>query len=170
MDRMKKVHAHFENEAAEFDQTILKLIPDYHKMCEILVDFIPYDRMDSFSIIDLGCGTGTLAKVVQGQFPNAQITCVDNSQNMLDLAKHKLNEQGRFIQSDFNDWTFDQSYDLMIRSLALHHLDSDEDKLAFYRKAFRALTARGLLINDDVMTGVTHIFKKNFWLTGKHLC
>jgi tRNA (cmo5U34)-methyltransferase len=162
MDRMKKVLSHFEEEAAEFDQTIVKLIPNYHKMCEILLDFIPYSQLDNFSVVDLGCGTGTLAKRIADKYPNAQITCVDISENMLELAKHKIQKPITLIKNDFYELEFTQTYDVMVSSLALHHLDTTQDKLMFYKKIFHALSQKGIFINVDIMLGCNSFVQKKY--------
>ena len=73
MKRMKTVLNHFENETSEFDSIITKLIPDYHQMCTMLLDFIPIKTDNSFSFIDLGAGTGTLANLIKTKFPNSSV-------------------------------------------------------------------------------------------------
>jgi len=44
MDRIETVKNHFEEEAEEFDKTILKLIPHYNEMIEALVMAIPFEK------------------------------------------------------------------------------------------------------------------------------
>lgn len=163
MDRMEKVLYHFEKEAAEFDQTIVKLIPNYQEMCNVLLDFIPYNHSDTFSVIDLGCGTATLAKLVTDNFPNTQVSCVDISENMLDLAKDKIKRPVTLIKNDFYTLEFDQTYDVMISSLALHHLETDQDKYLFYKKIFHTLSPKGIFINIDIMLG-SHSFIQEKYL------
>ena len=162
MNRMKRVLSHFEKEAAEFDQTIVELIPNYYEMCGVLLDFIPYSQSDNFSVIDLGCGTGTLAKLIADKYPNAQITCVDISENMLELVKHKMQRPVTLIKNDFYTLKFNQTYDVMVSSLALHHLETTQDKLMFYKKIFHALSQNGLLINADIMLGCNSFVQKKY--------
>ena len=38
-------------------------------------------------------------------------------------------------------------------SLALHHLETDDDKLGFYEKVYAALNPGGMFINIDVVLG-----------------
>jgi len=59
---MGKVKNHFESEADEFDRIIPMLIPHYQTMVRTLVEAIPFERSMPFRIIDLGCGTGTVAE------------------------------------------------------------------------------------------------------------
>ncbi len=149
-DRIKK---HFEEEAKEYDTIIRKLIPNYHEMIDALVAMIPFPKESQFSLIDLGCGTGTVSKAVKSSFPNVEITCVDITEKMLDIAKDKLGGNTSCIQADFNTFEFPLQYNLVVSSLALHHLESDGDKLEFYKKIYSALTDGGIFINIDVVLG-----------------
>jgi len=54
---------------------------------------------------------------------------------------------------DFNELAFDKKYDVMVSSLALHHLADDEDKKMFYGKIFDALNDNGVFYNADVVLG-----------------
>jgi tRNA (cmo5U34)-methyltransferase len=163
MDRIKE---HFEDEAEVFDATIRKLIPNYSEMVDILVSAIPFSKERDFSMIDLGCGTGTISKSVSGVFPNAKITCVDIAENMLEISKEKLGGGVTFIRADFNDFEFSDKYDLVVSSLALHHLENDADKLNFYKKIYSATNAGGTFINIDTVLGsddFLHGFYKEKW-------
>ncbi len=149
--RTERIKNHFEEEAALYDVTIRKLIPRYGEMLEALTSVISFGRESTFEAIDLGCGTGTLSKVVQEAFPGAKITCVDISGNMLEIARHKLGGEVRCIEADLNDFDFPRQYDLVVSSLALHHLETDGDKLAFYRKIHSALDAGGMFVLADIV-------------------
>lgn len=152
MERMERVLSHFEQEAKEYDEIIARLIPDYELMVSILVDFINEDRQDHFSVIDLGCGTGTLSKAIALRFPRAAITCVDISEKMLQIAESKLETDIATIHADFGQFVFPKKYDVIVSSLALHHLEKDADKLSFYKKIYAALPAGGIFMNIDVVT------------------
>lgn len=72
---------------------------------------------------------------------------------MIQMARVKLGESDKnnFIVGNFYNFTFDKNYDVIISSLALHHLISDEDKKAFYRKIYKALEIGGVFYNGDVV-------------------
>lgn len=152
---MDAVKTHFENEAKEFDQIILKLIPYYPEMIDGLVSAIPHQRSRELNIIDLGCGTGTISKKIKELFPNANITCLDLAENMIEMAKIKLSEYSdiRYQTGDFRTYKFDDNYDVMVSSLALHHLVTDEGKKEFYGKIYSNLKTSGIFLNADVILG-----------------
>jgi len=87
---IERVKNHFEDEAKEFDAIIQRLIPNYNEMIAALVSVVPFSKESIFSMIDLGCGTGTVSKAVKNGFPNAEITCVDIAGPMLDIAREKI--------------------------------------------------------------------------------
>jgi tRNA (cmo5U34)-methyltransferase len=149
----ERIKAHFEEEAKEFDIIIQKLIPGYNEMIDALVSIVPFSQEDAFSVIDLGCGTGTVARSVKDRFPNVSVTCVDIAEKMLRIAEKKIGGDVRCIHADLNSFDFAEKYDLIVSSLALHHLESDDDKLAFYKKVYSALPPNGLFINIDVVLG-----------------
>jgi len=153
MDRIETVKNHFEEEAEEFDKTILKLIPHYNEMIEALVMAIPFEKDKEIKVIDLGCGTGTIAHKVKTIFPNSYISCLDIAENMIKMAKTKIDENNEFFINDFYQFNFDKKYDVIISSLALHHLENNEDKKMFYRKIYNVLTDGGVFYNADVVLG-----------------
>ncbi len=93
--KMEKVRNHFEEEAKEFDQIILKLIPYYEQMIETLISVIPFDREEEIEVIDLGCGTGNILKKIREKFPNARLIALDISKNMIEMTKVKLGEDDK---------------------------------------------------------------------------
>lgn len=150
---MDPVLKHFEEEAHEYDQIILRLIPYYPQMLDALLGVIPFDSAAPIRVLDLGCGTGTISRKVLESFSNARVTCLDAAANMITMARAKLAEypHTRFQVADFNDYAFDESYDVIVSSLALHHLVSDQSKIGFYRKIFDALNPNGVFYNADVV-------------------
>ena len=151
MDRTEQIKQHFDQEASEFDQLIQQLIPYYDQMLEALISCIPFEKEAHFSVIDLGCGTGTVAKKAQEQYPNAQITCMDMSEKMLTLASKKLKDNVTCFCASFDSFTFDKTYDVILSSLALHHLTDEQAHCRFYRQVYEALNNCGVFINADVI-------------------
>jgi tRNA (cmo5U34)-methyltransferase len=152
---MHNIRQHFEEEAREFDRIIVTLIPEYPRMVEALVAAIPFDHAAPVRIIDLGCGTGTVAACVLDSFPNSQVTCLDLAENMIAMTQLRLARYSgvRYLVGDFNAFDFDGKYDAVISSLALHHLVTDEDKRRFYRRISESLASGGVFYNADVVLG-----------------
>jgi len=76
-------------------------------------------------------------RAIKDNFPEVALTCLDIAEKMLEIAKNKIGGEVKCIQADFNDFAFPQKYDLIVSSLALHHLETDESKFGFYKKYIR---------------------------------
>jgi len=164
MDRMEKVRSHFDKEAQEFDGIIKNLIPYYDQMVEAIVSTIPFENSSNIEVLDLGCGTGTVSRAVRDAYPKANLTCLDISVNMLQMARVKLADitEVKFINSDFYHFDFDKKYDAIVSSLALHHLATSKDKLEIYKKINSSLKNEGILINADIVLASTAILQKRY--------
>ena len=160
------IKKHFEEEAAAFDQTIVKLIPYYDQMIRALIDAIHFKPTNKIRIIDLGCGTGTLAKQLADKFPNSKIVCLDIASKMIELARHKLSAHKNieFVVGDFSKIDFQEQFDVVVSSLALHHIQTDDGKIEFYTKIYNVLTNNGQFINADVVLASTE-YQHNIDLT-----
>jgi tRNA (cmo5U34)-methyltransferase len=160
------IKEHFEEEAAEFDYTIVKLIPYYNQMIRALIDAVHFKPNDTIRIIDLGCGTGTLAKQIADRFPNSKIVCLDIASKMIELARHKLSDYKNieYVVGDFSEIDFHEQFDVVVSSLALHHIPTDNGKIEFYTKIYNVLTDNGQFINADVVLASTE-YQHNIDLT-----
>lgn len=99
-------------------------------------------------VLDLGCGTGTLAILIKGRQPSALVTGVDGDPAMLERATHKAASAGVSITFDHAlSWSLpyaDATFDRATSSLFFHHLTWD-DKLRTAREALRVLKPGGEL-------------------------
>ena len=80
-------------------------------------------------IVDLGCGTGALAKRLSERWPAARVIGIDQSPEMLRQAAG-LAVPGRleFAQADLADWSCREPVDLVVSNAALHWV-SDHARL-----------------------------------------
>ena len=152
---MNKIKNHFEKEAKEFDNIIVKLIPFYNEMLEALTNALPHAKTQKIRVADIGSGTGTVGKIILKKYPNSTLTCVDIAANMIETAKIKLAQYKNveYIVEDFYNYNFEKKYDVVVTSLALHHLKNDNDKKKFFKKIFDALNKNGVFYNADIVLG-----------------
>lgn len=82
-------------------------------------------------VLDLGCGTGTLAVAIAKAEPGVSVVAVDADESALRRARRKAEEAGVFIEwvRAFADETGlpRESFDRVVSTLFFHHL-SPEDK------------------------------------------
>ena len=56
------------------------------------------------SVLDIGCGTGRLANIIAERVPNGNVTGIDNSPAMIELAKQKHSKSNlTFMLMDADD-------------------------------------------------------------------
>jgi ubiquinone/menaquinone biosynthesis C-methylase UbiE len=80
-------------------------------------------------VLDLGCGTGTLALLIRARCPEAQVVGLDPDPKALAIARRKAERAGVEIdwqQGFADDLPFeDASFDRVVSSLVFHHLPPD---------------------------------------------
>jgi len=92
------------------------------------------------SIVDLGCGTGTQSALLKKQFPQAQITGVDFSSQMLAYASAQQTDID-WLCCDAEDLAVDdQSQDLIFSNFALQWCNDPNPSLA---EIYRVLNSQG---------------------------
>ncbi len=148
---MTDLKEHFNNAASEYDNLIRKTLVNYNEMIETLIYAIPDNK--SPKVLDLGCGTGNITKKVLERFPEAEVTCLDISDKMIEIAKEKLSEYDNinYIIGDFTVVDIEDKYDAIISSLALHHIPTNEGKKEMYEHIYDALKVGGVFYNADVI-------------------
>jgi len=99
-------------------------------------------------VLDLGCGTGTLAIMSKQAQPGADVSGLDADPDMLKVAKYKSNNLHLDVTFDVgftNDLPYpDASFDRVLSSIMIHHLKTpDKEKTA--REVYRVLKPNGEL-------------------------
>ncbi len=96
-------------------------------------------------LLEVPVGTGVLTMPVYRELPDAEITCLDYSADMMNAAKQKADRVGikniTFLQGDVGALPFpDESFDIV---LSLNGFHAFPDKEAAYRETYRVLKKGG---------------------------
>lgn len=104
------------------------------------------------TVVDIGCGTGTLAVALARALPGARIVGVDGDPAVLARARGKARELGaaiEYVEALGDDLGLgDGTVDVVTCTLVLHHLTSPA-KHATLQEAHRVLAPGGTLLVAD---------------------
>lgn len=92
-------------------------------------------------IVDLGCGAGNVTRLLTQRWPEADITGLDSSPEMLDRARRVL-PTARFELSGVEHWEPDGPPDLLFSNAALHWVG---DHSSLFPRLLDSLSPGGVL-------------------------
>ncbi len=167
LDMMKEqVLKKFNEHAATYDEQRKKLIPCFDDFYSIPISLIESDKTQP-TVLDIGAGTGLISAYLKEKFPEAQLTLIDLSEKMLEVAKQRFqDEEIDYVTADYTTYKFEQTFDIIISSLSIHHL-SDEEKRKLYQNVYTWLNPGGIFINADQVLGHTpsidSMYKQDWW-------
>ena len=121
----------------------------------IIQQLIKNTQKSPVTILDIGCGTGSLMGQVLKASPNAKAIGVDFDLSLLELAKYRLKKYGNnvnFFHIDLRDdsWTkySIKQANAVISATALHWLTKTQLS-KFYKQIYKLLKPKGIFLNAD---------------------
>lgn len=93
------------------------------------------------TIVDLGCGPGNVTGFLMERWPDANVSGVDGSSEMLERARAE-HPQVSWVQGDMNTWAPESPVDLIYSNAALHWLD---DHASVFPRIMSLVTKGGYL-------------------------
>jgi tRNA (cmo5U34)-methyltransferase len=148
------VAGHLRIDLDEYDARIRTFVPGYEEMIGRAAAALRFVAVSSPTIVDLGIGTGALSAACLQSRPDARIVGVDSDPGMLVGARARLAEAGHveLIESDFQAGALPKC-DAFVACISLHHIRTEVEKRAFYRRCFEALVPSGILVTADCFPG-----------------
>jgi tRNA (cmo5U34)-methyltransferase len=150
------------NETIEYyDSWIRKAVPGYADLFTTATELIPFTSDEPVDVLDLGAGTGFFASQVLEKYPMGRFVLWDVAGRMLDVARQRFRdrrEQFRYVVDDYRNLQDAGSFDLIVSSLSIHHLEDDE-KRELFRRIYDILRDRGVFINIDLVRGPTPVLE-----------
>lgn len=116
---------------------------DYKAWAQYFLSF----KKDARRILDLGCGTGSIAKYFLEQ--GKSLTCLDISEDMLSQASNKLKAYSniKFIKANMVNYLEEDSYDLIVSACdGVNYLIEPGELDLLLRNSYKNLKENGLLI------------------------
>ena len=143
-ERNQKVRKFFNGKIDSYDD----VHSEYMKTKVLLADNLDKSAK---KILDLGGGTGLELIHLFELFPEAEVTVIDITENMLEKLKTR-NFAGKVktICGDFFEVPFGEDFDAVITTSAFHHFKKNE-KIQLLKKILECLKDGGQFINCDLI-------------------
>jgi len=142
---------HFNRLAGEYDSAFVRQMPTYDQMHETVLAMTALNGRDVRRILELGAGTGTLTKKLLERFPQAEVTALDLSAEMLAVARTKLAFAGERVilrEVDVSSTDLGSGYDAAVSTIAFHHVPARK-KRPVIGALHDALNEGGALVIGD---------------------
>lgn len=96
------------------------------------------------TILEIGCGTGYLTKLLHDAYPQAKLTAVDIAPGMIEKAKQRLNDAPiTWLCADIEEAELHETYDLIISNATFQWLMTPKQTIA---KLAKQRNERGQLL------------------------
>jgi len=138
-----------------YEQIVTRLIPGYASLARLGVALLaasPLASAHGASVLVAGCGSGAELLEARAQRPDWQLTALDPSAAMLDLARGRLAGQTGidWQQASVESLEARARFDGALAVLVLQALPDDGSKLAFLTALARSLRPGGQVVLVDL--------------------
>src|SRR5512137_1619762 len=159
---MEHIRQAFNKFAQDYDSQREYIIPEMRQYYGAAV-WAMETGVPEPEILDVGAGTGLMSAFLLEKFPDARLTLMDISENMLDEAKKRFatRPDTEYIVCDYSRSELGGPYDLVCSALSIHHLPP-EDKRRLFGRIYRGLKPGGMFVNADQADGETPYFRKRY--------
>lgn len=96
----------------------------YHLMNELIASGLKSGK----SVIEIGCGIGTLTGLIQKVVKNGKIVATDISNESIDVAKKRISSSSKidFIVSDMKGFEYDYKFDFIVLADVIEHIPLEQ--------------------------------------------
>lgn len=142
----------------EYDKSIVATLPYYEEYFKEIADIVTSFFQAPIIWLDIGCGTGKMARIAVENPRVENIVCCDNSPQMLRLVKERIcSPRVEFLEISVHGLKYDSKFDV-ITAILLNHYFRYEDRIISIKNCYNALKKNGLFFtvenfapNSDVM-------------------
>lgn len=147
-----------------YDQTVSLTMPEKQFKLALIKQA---DILPGYKVLDFGCGSLTLTLLAKENEPLAEYIGVDVDEQIISIAKKKLEKESVSIAIDQYDGVTlpypDQSFDRVITSLVFHHLTAVQ-KANSLKEIKRVLKPGGQLHIADWGKAANPLMRMAFYL------
>lgn len=147
----------FDSQATGYEAQRRRLIPPYDAFYATAVAALDLAGGPLARVLDLGAGTGLLARRVLAAHPETELTLLDGAPAMLAEAQALLAERVQYVIGDLAEPPPSGPWDAVVSALAIHHLE-DEEKRTLFSRLHEEISPGGVFVNAEQVAGPTALF------------
>ena len=125
-------------------------MPKVREVERLVRTYVPFPKNKRIHVLELGTGTGKWASGALREFPKAQYHGIDFSEQMLQVASHRLKRYTDRIlleNLDLNREMPSGRFDLIYSAFTIHHI---RDKRKLFKNLWNLLKPDGLVLYIDI--------------------
>lgn len=139
----------FSAHAPDYDATRRAIVPCWDAFYGTAVELISLRGGPVERVLDVGAGTGLMSEAVLAAHPSARVVLLDGSEAMLAHAEERLRGAAvEIVVGDMRDALPEGPFDAVVSSLAIHHVEHEEQRLVYQAVAER-LRPDGVFVNAE---------------------
>lgn len=144
-------HSQYHFHPSNYEEMVTAEVPGYHRLQAAVAEAA--SARPAARILDLGTGTGATARAVLAALPDAHLVGVDESTDMLAVARTVLPASADLRVGQLQDPLPAGPFDVVVSALAVHHLDR-AGKADLFRRVAGVLAPGGRFVLGDVIEPV----------------
>ena len=147
-----RLAAHYDHRHRRYNQATLSRVVEALKLSP------------AGCVLDVGCGTGELMRLVQSHHPQATLVGIDVTPEMMAVAREKFQRapRVRLCLAEAEALPFAaESFDAVVSCNMLHHVRAIDQ---LFRECARVLRPRGQLVVVDWSRDFQHCRLAHYWL------
>jgi len=147
--------------AEEYDEKICRTLPYYEDIYDQIVDLIGAFGKKDIKWLDVGCGTGKMAEVVQNRLSVKRLVLCDRSDKMLSIAKVKLASYSgtmEFVNCSAQGLTYDNTFDV-VTAVQVNHYMNWKNRVLSIQNCYNTLDENGIYITFENVAPFSEIGK-----------
>jgi tRNA (cmo5U34)-methyltransferase len=144
----------FDAHAGDYEALRRRLVPSFDAFYGSAVGALALAGCELRRVLDLGAGTGMLARAVLQANPDSEVVLLDGSAAMLDQARRALGDRVSYVVGDLGSELPAGPWDAVVSALAIHHL-GDAGKRELFARVRAALSLGGVFVNAEQVAGPT---------------
>ena len=130
-----------------FNREIRCFVPCQANILESLLESMLLMDGDGSPVLELGCRTGMLTSRIIEEKPYVKLTAMDQEPLMIRASRERLGRSADWVELECKSvarYARAAAYDYVLSNLALHFLESPEEKEAVCRNVFWSLRPGGI--------------------------